>query len=375
MKIKTLIILITIFVLISNIKVFGDTKNTDILFFYSPTCSVCTEIKGHLNEIESKYPDVNIIRYDTSIQTNNELFFLYNNEYNVSNQDTMLVPMVFIKDKYFEGKNDIKDNLEKIINDDNNTNKTLILKLPDKSKETTTNKNNNNIKFFSFIFAALINGLNPCSLSMFLFLFTVVTLKKNDILKITLSYSTAKFIMYFLLGTLMYYSVVRLNLQWFNKAVKIVAILFVVFLIIMNINDFLNARKGNIKGIKLQLPNKLRKINHKIIKTMSSVMDSKTMILTSFILGLIISVGEFMCTGQIYMVSIFSVTDMKLNIFLYFLIYDLIFVLPLIIIGFVIYKGKGIISISDFLGKNLKIIKLLNIIVFSIFLFYILMEM
>ncbi|MEN8907386.1 MAG: hypothetical protein ABF289_15625 [Clostridiales bacterium] len=374
MKKKLLIIILAIFVLITNIEVFGYSENTDIIFFNLPSCSSCHEVKEHIDEIKLKYPDLNIISYDISTNVNNKLFLSYNTEYNVSNEDKMLVPMVFIKDKYFEGKKDIKDNLEKVINDDNNNNKTIILS-PEKSEEKTTNKNNDNIKFFSFIFAALINGLNPCSLSMFLFLFTVITLKNNDILKITLSFSIAKFIMYFLLGILIYYSVVRLNLLWFNYAVKILAIILIVFLIIMNINDFLNAQKGNIKGIKLQLPKKLRKINHNIIKTLSSVMDSKTIILTSFILGLIISIGEFMCTGQIYMVSIFSVVDMNLNIFLYFLIYDLVFVLPLLIIGFVIYKGKGIVSISDFLGRNIKIVKLLNIIIFSVFLFFILMGM
>jgi thiol-disulfide isomerase/thioredoxin len=371
MKIKLLIIILTIFVLMSNINVFGYAKDTDVIFFYLPSCTSCREIKEHINDLKSKYPDVNVIGYDISINTNNELFLLYNTEYSVSSSDSMQVPMIFVKNKYFEGKKDIKDGLEKIINNDDST-KTLLL-YPEESKKVANS--NPNVKFFSFMLAALINGLNPCSLSMFLFLFTVITLKKNEILKITLSFSIAKFIMYFLLGILIYYSVVRLNLLWFSYAIKIMAILLIAFLIIMNINDFLNAQKGNIKGIKLQLPKKLRKMNHNIIKTLSSVMDSKTIILTSFILGLIISIGEFMCTGQIYMVSIFSVMNMQLNIYLYFLIYDLIFVLPLVIIGLVIYKGKGIISISDFLGRNIKIVKLLNIIVFSIFLFYILMEM
>jgi hypothetical protein len=382
MKKKFLVIILSILILITKFSVFAEeesTKNIDILFFNIQSCSSCHEVEEHMSELEETYPEMNVISYDIAILKNNELFLYYNEKYDVDVNYQMLVPMIFIKDKYFEGKEDILDNLENTITDDN-TNETFVmtpeeLEAENSSDETNDNKESNHIKFFSFMLAALINGLNPCSLSMFLFLFTVISLKNGNILKITLSFSLAKFIMYFLLGVLIYFSVVQLNLLWINYVIKVFAIVLILFLIIMNINDYLNARKGNLKGVKLQLPKKLRKFNHKIIKTLSTVMDSKTIILTSFLIGIIISIGEFMCTGQIYMVSIFSVGDIQLNIFLYFLIYDLIFVLPILVIGFIIYKGKGIISISDFLGKNIKIIKLLNIIVFTIFLIYILMEL
>lgn len=61
------------------------------------------------------------------------------------------------------------------------------------------------------------------------------------------------------------------------------------------------AKHENYGKIKLQLPTALKKINHGWIKRISGLENAWLLLLVSFALGVFISVGEFLCTGQIFL--------------------------------------------------------------------------
>ena len=144
--------------------------------------------------------------------------------------------------------------------------------------------------------------------------------------------------------------------------------IFVIFIVYLNIKDWNVTRKENYSKVKNQLPKFLRKYNHTIIKKFTD--KNKIILLFSFLLGIIISVGEFMCTGQIYLASIVymlrSNTVLNLRAFTYLVIYDFAFVIPLIIITLLIDKGKELFDVSEVLRKWLPVIKLINAAVFIV---------
>jgi cytochrome c biogenesis protein CcdA len=88
----------------------------------------------------------------------------------------------------------------------------------------------------------------------------------------------------------------------------------------------------------------------------------------SFLLGIVISVGEFLCAGQIYLATIAYMIQnqraLTLQAFLYLLIYDIGFVLPMLIITVMIERGRELFDISEVLRKKLPLIKLIFAIAF-----------
>jgi cytochrome c biogenesis protein CcdA len=104
---------------------------------------------------------------------------------------------------------------------------------------------------------------------------------------------------------------------------------------------------------------------------MSKVENNKLLIPLCFALGVFISVGEFLCTGQIYLATIIFVFKnseaFNLEAVSYFLIYGIAFVIPLIAITLLIHRGKEVFDVSEIVRDKLHIIKLVNALIFLIF--------
>lgn len=71
----------------------------------------------------------------------------------------------------------------------------------------------------------------------------------------------------------------------------------------MNFLDFLSVRKSEYGKVRMQLPKKLRHLNHQMLKK-ASHMEGAFLGILILGLGIAVSLGEFFCTGQIYMASI-----------------------------------------------------------------------
>ena len=91
----------------------------------------------------------------------------------------------------------------------------------------------------------------------------------------------------------------------------------------------------------------------------------------TFVLGLTLSITELVCTGQIYVAIVNTVRYEEVS-YAYFLLvsYNIMFVIPLIIIAVIAIRGKGVISTSNFIREHLHIIKILNALLFLIIAVY-----
>lgn len=58
---------------------------------------------------------------------------------------------------------------------------------------------------------------------------------------------------------------------------------------------------------------------------------------------------------------------LNMHAVIYFLIYGLAFVLPLILITIIIHKGRGIFDVSEWIREKMPMIKLINAIAFILF--------
>ncbi len=364
----------SIFTNICNASI-DSSKKITVLYFYFEYCKQCNEAGKIIEELNNKetgvgdYADELDIRLlDASDSSTYRLLKKYFKEYNVP-CEKQGVPIVFIGDVYLHGKTEIAADLKREISRIDLPG-TKVIKLTGSDADTVEMKLSV-VKMISVFLAGLVNGLNPCSLSLLLMFISMIMVKKVSVRKMGFTFAASKFITFFLLGTLLYSIFAHLKIKWFGLLTKGIILIFVVTIVILNINDYFSAKSDHYEKIKMQLPVRLRKACHEWIKNAVSGDNAGTIMIMSFLLGMIITFGEFLCTGQIYLATIVYIlqsnSSFTINALFYFLIYDIAFILPLLIITVAIDRGRELFDISEALRGKLPAIKLINAGLFLIF--------
>lgn len=353
-------------------------NQTIILHFNVTACRECEEVSNILNSLEDGYlvelgdkhvySHVVLKEFNIGEPENLELVKKYFEIYKVPEREQS-VPIIFIGDTYLSGREAIQQKLVNKIKRGEGIN-TLDLSA-EMHTDTHSPVDLSGYGIAGVAIAGLVNGVNPCSLSMLLFFLSLLVAQNKNILKMGLSFCLGKFITYFILGTLLFNVFAKLQITWFSIVVKAIMLIVIFVIITMNILDYLAAKHEKYDKIRLQLPVSLRKYNHKWIKKLSSIENTKLLVIVSFVLGVIISIGEFLCTGQIYLATIIYVLKnspvLNLQALFYFLLYGLAFITPLILVTYLIHKGKEIFDVSDVLREKMPVIKLVNAALFFIF--------
>jgi len=175
---------------------------------------------------------------------------------------------------------------------------------------------------FLVLFNGLFAGIHPCTISVLLFfiafLFTIRR-SRAGIFKVGLSYIIGIFIAYFGIGIGIFKAVSFSNNPHF--AAKIGALL-VLLLGLFNIITFFTKKKN----VSLGIPSSSKQYILDLIQRAS--------VPAAFIVGLFVGICSFGCTAGIYL-SIMSMLLVKANYLqglFYLFLYNLMFILPLIII-------------------------------------------
>jgi cytochrome c biogenesis protein CcdA len=114
---------------------------------------------------------------------------------------------------------------------------------------------------------------------------------------------------------------------------------------------------GKAKDIKLQLPTSLKSRIHKVI---SGNLSQKSLVVGTAATGFLVTLLEAVCTGQVYLPTIILMTQaegLRLTGWLYLLLYNFLFVLPLLIIMILAYYGLRWEELSRTTQKNLPLLK------------------
>lgn len=222
------------------------------------------------------------------------------------------------------------------------------------------------------LLAGLIDGINPCALSMLLFFIMYLTInlnKKVNIFFIGIMFATGTFIAYFLSGI----GIIKIiNLVSIIKSIKItIYLLLTIFsfvLAYLNFLDFLEAKKYNISKIRLQLSDKNKEFIMNLIKKITTY---KSQYIISLILGFVLTLSELLCTGQIYLYFLISISNFDyLNKVFYLFVFNIGFVTPILLITFILQKGKEVMELSNVLFEKLWVIKIITSILMLFIGFY-----
>jgi cytochrome c biogenesis protein CcdA len=349
-------------------------------YFFTPTCHVCHEVREKIiSQLEQKYKDKIQVNFrDISTIEEYKLLLSLKEKYRLPQNVT--VPVAHFSDKFLNGKQDISTNLIRLIDEE----------LAKATGQKSLNPSVDLLKyFFSFtplavVGAGLVDGVNPCAFTVIVFFISFLALqgyRKKELAVVGLFFIFAVFATYLLIGLGIFSFFYSLKGFWlvrksFNLGIGSLSLLFG----IMAAADFIKFRSsGQTEGMKLQLPLAVKKQIQKVIglnfrKDNSIPMPATkgTMFrlsLTALVTGFLVSLLEAVCTGQMYLPTITFVlksTNIRLKALGYLLLYNLMFILPLLVIFFCALMGTTSEDFSRFLKRHFLSTKFLMAVMFFV---------
>jgi cytochrome c biogenesis protein CcdA len=146
------------------------------------------------------------------------------------------------------------------------------------------------------------------------------------------------------------------QLAWARKILNGFFALFALGVGLFSLRDAWLARQGRLQDMTLQLPGFLKA---RIRSTIRGGARQARYILAAFTSGIIISLLELACTGQVYAPIIHAVQQGARNAIGWLLLYNLAFITPLVLIFLLAFAGMKANALIAFQQKHTALVKLL----------------
>ena len=332
----------------------SESNVTCIAYFYGSTCSKCAETKPFIEELQTKYCErVNV--HFIEIYHNETNYYLYMNytERHGIPLEKRAIPLVAIGNKYYMGVKQIRENLENDILSGNPEDRLcpitgqLGCHLEYNPVDVSPPKKTE-ISLPVILFAGLIDSINPCAFAVMIFLLTFlleVSSSRKRVVKAGLAYIASVYVTYFLSG-LGFLSVIQLA-GITGIIVKIAAVLALIAGLI-NVKDYF----WYGKGFTLKIPDSQKERIERWVH--------KANVPGAIVLGFLVSMFELPCTGGVYLAILALMADSmtKLTAISYLLIYNVMFVLPLLIILLLVMRGMAAKHIENWRQSGKNVMKL-----------------
>ncbi len=373
---KRLIIITLGFIFITSFAHANGQKERlpKLIVFYSPGCHSCIHIKNEIiPAIELKFKDKIAVEYrDIDSIENYKLMLSLEERYHpkVSNS----FPVFFFEGHFLNGEGNVKNNLILLL-------RTTPMVITDVGKEVLPKvdlvQRFQRFTPLALIAVGLIDGINPCAVTVIVFFMSFLSLqgyRKREIVVIGLIFIGSVYLTYVLIGLGIFQALYSLRGFWLltrviNITVGCISILFSIYALY----DFIQYRKNkSTDDMLLSLPKGIKNQIHKVIGTQYRMHDKAKepsfkkhligLAASALITGFLVSVLEAVCVAKIYLPTIIFVlktTSFKLKALIYLLLYNFLFVMPLLVIFGFALTGTTSERFQKILKGHLGIIKIL----------------
>ncbi|MBI2045621.1 hypothetical protein HYT23_06185 [Candidatus Pacearchaeota archaeon] len=214
------------------------------------------------------------------------------------------------------------------------------------------------INFLRITTLALADSINPCEIAILAMVLMTIMIqnpdKKRKVLLGGLAFVSAVFIGYFAYGVIIVQLFKTLNEAILNISPYIYKGFAIIAMILgaLNIKDFLYYKKGSLAT---EMPLFLRPKAKRIIDKITSPKGA-------FFLGFFITLFLLPCTMGPYVVASGLLADLGiLGAMPWLIYYNIIFVLPMLIITLIIYLGFAKVDeVTGWKDRNVKILHLIS---------------
>ncbi len=310
--------------------------DTEVSYFYSVTCSHCEAVaeSGILDDV-LEIEGVALNKYEVTGPVNRERYLDYIEGLDV---DGGGIPFLVIEQGgeffYLMGDAPIIEDLEdSIVNFEGRV-------LGDGSLVS-----DGDLRLWVVVVAALIDSINPCAFGVLLFLMAILLSmgSAKKALKSGMVYVGVIFLVYLAAG----FGIMKFAGEFLvMESVRVLVGIVVLIMAFIELKDFFFEGKG----ISLVIPRGARPWLDKYAR--------KGTFVSLIILGAIVALVELPCTGGIYLAILSLIADSGVRGVFYLVMYNVIFVLPLIFISYLVYHGAKVEVVSDWPQKNRRFMRL-----------------
>lgn len=197
------------------------------------------------------------------------------------------------------------------------------------------------------IATALVDSINPCAIGVLILMVTTLLAlnkgksNKNKMLLVGLIYILVVYITYFLAGIGLLYFIQKLNIA---EPLGIFVGILVIILGLIEVKELWWYGKGVTLGIPARRAEQIKKYMKKLSLPMA------------IFLGFFVAAVELPCTGGPYLAitTLLSKIGLNAKVISYLLLYNFIFVLPLIVILLLVYFGASAKKVKAWKDKQKK---------------------
>ncbi len=360
---------VTCLLFLLSLTIWANPQKVDFVIFVSPTCVHCKHFENeYLPVLQEKYKDtVNFVLYDISKDGNN----LRLQETAKAFGESPAYPTAIVGNTYLVGyPNEIKTYAESAIE------KARLMKEKTNVVESKGDARTafSKITFWAIIGAGLVDGINPCAFAVIVFFVSFLTVYKytrKEILVVGSAYCVAVFVAYILIGLgLFQFLYAMKGFYWVIKTFYILTALLCFAFFVLALYDFwIYSKTGKSEKTLLQLPQGLKVRTHKIMHFfLQDKHDSVwRLCLAALAVGFCVSLVEAVCTGQVYLPTVVLIMQdpaFRIKAITYLILYNVMFVMPLIAIFALALAGYESKTFNNWLKKHLGLTKLLLCVVF-----------
>jgi len=228
--------------------------------------------------------------------------------------------------------------------------------------------------------AGLLDGFNPCAFTVLVFFISFLTFvgyKRGEMFVVGGAFILSVFLTYLLIGIGLFKVLMQTEIFYIlSRIIYISTGILAIFLGLISFYDaFIFKKTKDAEKIKLKLPGLIKKQIHGIIREATDVRKDTSsgfgrlfkFTLSAFVCGFLVSLLESVCTGQIYVptiVYILGISELRLKAFIYLVLYNLMFILPLV--GIFVFGVTGVTSadFARFAQRHIFIIKFNTALIF-----------
>ena len=331
-------------------------------YFYEVGCQNCSRAEYDIKYVQSVYPQLLVEEHN--VQDDAALAEWLGEFTGVPEDQRLVTPALFIGADHLVSAEITADSLSALVEKYAASGSVRVWEdmRPEEAERTIVER------FRSFgaltvAFAGLVDGLNPCAFATLIFFVSYLTLsgrKGRQVLAVGAAFTLGVFLAYLAVG-LGFYQVLDLlgdTLATLGRWVYGLTALLCAVLAVLSLLDALKARRGNMGEMALNLPHALRMRINSVIR---EGRNSRAFVWGAFFTGIVVSFLELACTGQVYLPTIIFVVsqpEMKARATAFLVLYNLLFILPLVIVFVLAYYGTGSKQLTSFLERRAATVKL-----------------
>jgi cytochrome c biogenesis protein CcdA/thiol-disulfide isomerase/thioredoxin len=299
------------------------------VYFYGDGCTHCEKVKPLIAELQAAYPELQLEQLEVYHNTSNQQRFVeMTGHANLSNAG---IPLIFIGDTALVGETEIRTRLEEEILAErerlgscNTTAPATAARAENCTPAAIT------LTPQMVVVPALADSLNPCALSVLIFLLVSIAAagSRRRILLIGGSYTAAVFLFHLLVGIGLF-SVI--SLSGYSRLFSIIGGLVALVLGVITVIEVCRNREVYL----LSVPESGKGILSTYIRIAS--------LPAAFVLGILAGLLGFSCTGGIY-ISILGLMGRSLTLasgLPWLVLYNIVFILPLVLVTLLVAYGMS----------------------------------